>query len=97
MRFNASAAHEPYAELAPIIMGQDFQAGTSQQVTDQLIQWIENLIAKVALPNRLRDCNVPEDFIGKLASDAMEQQRLLVNNPREVTEKDAFDIYTAAY
>lgn len=97
MRFNASAAHELYAELAPIIMGNDYQAGTSEQVTDQLIQWIENLIADLQLPNKLRDCKVPEDFIGKLASDAMEQQRLLINNPREVTEQDAFNIYKAAY
>jgi alcohol dehydrogenase len=32
-----------------------------------------------------------------LASDAMLQQRLLVNNPREVTEADALAIYRQAY
>jgi alcohol dehydrogenase len=32
-----------------------------------------------------------------LASDAMLQQRLLVNNPREVSEADALAIYRAAY
>ncbi len=32
-----------------------------------------------------------------LARDAMLQQRLLVNNPREVSEADALAIYQAAY
>jgi alcohol dehydrogenase class IV len=32
-----------------------------------------------------------------MASDAMKQTRLLVNNPREVTEKDALNIYEAAW
>ena len=32
-----------------------------------------------------------------LAEDAMLQQRLLVNNPREVALEDALEIYRAAY
>jgi alcohol dehydrogenase len=32
-----------------------------------------------------------------LASDAMLQQRLLVNNPVEVTERDALKIYNSIY
>jgi alcohol dehydrogenase len=32
-----------------------------------------------------------------MASDAMLQTRLLVNNPRPVTEADALAIYTAAF
>ncbi|MGB3620029.1 MAG: iron-containing alcohol dehydrogenase [Ketobacter sp.] len=97
MRFNASEASVHYAELAPIIMGDQFQAGPHDEVTDRLIQHIESLIKTVALPNRLRDCNVPQDFIGRLASDAMLQQRLLVNNPKQVTEQDALAIYQAAF
>mgnify|MGYP001219711580 FL=1 len=97
MRFNAPSAKSLYAELAPIIMAEQFVAGSDEDVTDRLITWIETLIQKVSLPNRLRDCKVPEDFIGTLASDAMQQQRLLVNNPREVTEPDALAIYQAAW
>lgn len=97
MRFNApNAAHE-YAELAPIIMGKDCKPGTAAKQAEQLIDWLEDLIIDVELPARLRDCKVPENFLGKLASDAMLQQRLLVNNPREVTEKDALEIYRAAF
>ena len=32
-----------------------------------------------------------------MAKDAMKQTRLLVNNPREVTEVDALNIYQAAW
>jgi alcohol dehydrogenase class IV len=32
-----------------------------------------------------------------MASEAMKQQRLLVNNPRPVTEADALSIYRAAW
>jgi alcohol dehydrogenase class IV len=41
--------------------------------------------------------DIPEDILPKLASDAMNQTRLLVNNPRKVTEADALAIYRAAY
>ncbi len=32
-----------------------------------------------------------------LARDAMKQERLLVNNPRQLNEQDALRIYEAAY
>ena len=97
LRFNAPEAQTLYADLAPIIMGKNFKSGTAAKVTASLIDFIEDLIMEVELPARLRDCKVPENFLGKLASDAMLQQRLLINNPRDVTEKDALDIYRAAY
>ena len=46
---------------------------------------------------RLRDAGVSEDSLETLAADAMLQQRLLVNNPREVSEADALAIYRAVY
>ena len=38
-----------------------------------------------------------ESDLELLASDAMLQQRLLVNNPRDVAYEDALAIYQAAY
>jgi alcohol dehydrogenase class IV len=41
---------------------------------------------------------VPEaDLPMLLARDGMKQERLLVNNPRTVTEADTLAIYQAAY
>lgn len=100
LRFNAAFAHHEYAELAPFIMGDDYnelKSADSADVTEAFICWIEKLIEGLALPARLRDCRVPQDFLPKLAEDAMQQTRLLVNNPRQVSEQDALKIYQAAY
>lgn len=97
LRFNAEAAAGQYAELAAIILGDELVAGTAQEATEQLIAGMVELIEKVGLPARLRDMDIPEDFLPTLASDAMLQQRLLINNPVDVTEADALAIYTAAY
>ena len=99
MRFNAAndTAAAQYAELAPYIMGLDAPEGSPAQITDALITWLEQRIKETGLPMTLRECDIPEDAIPMLASEAMLQQRLLINNPREVTEADALAIYTAAY
>ena len=62
-----------------------------------MVAALESLIREVGLPVRLRDAGVTQDSLETLASDAMLQQRLLVNNPREVTEADALNIYNAVY
>jgi len=66
-------------------------------VTGALITWLESLIADTGLPTRLSDCGIKEDDLPMLASEAMKQQRLLINNPREVSEEDALAIYQAAF
>lgn len=97
LRFNAEAAATQYAELAPIVLQDSFKAGTAQQATEQLIAGMVKLIEKLGLPARLRDMDIPEEFLPTLAKDAMRQQRLLINNPIDVTEADALAIYKAAY
>jgi len=56
-----------------------------------------DLSARCGLPQSLREVEVTEDSLPMLAKDAMNQTRLLVNNPRDVTEADALHIYKAAY
>lgn len=109
MRFNAEnvTAAAQYAELAPVIMGSDAlaSAGINGEdinrddlaVTNALIEWLEEKIKATGLPMRLRECKINEGDLGLLASEAMLQTRLLMNNPREVTEADALAIYTAAF
>jgi alcohol dehydrogenase class IV len=45
----------------------------------------------------LREAGIEEDNLSMLATDAMNVQRLLVNNPRDVAYDDALAIYQAAY
>ena len=58
---------------------------------------MESLSKKLGLPQKLREVNIPKEACKKMAKDAMKQTRLLVNNPREVTEKDALNIYESAW
>lgn len=95
MRFNQPAADALYAELAPVILPEGQRPGSSP--TSTLIDYLGGLSADLGLPDRLRDLDIPEDAIPRLASDAMKQERLLVNNPREVSEADAVAIYKAAW
>ncbi|AYC34717.1 iron-containing alcohol dehydrogenase [Pseudomonas cavernae] len=97
LRFNAPVAAPLYAELAPLLLGERLQPGNAEQLTAQFIAELAALNARCGLPSRLRDAGVPEAMLAQLASDAMLQQRLLVNNPRAVTEADALAIYRAAY
>ncbi len=97
IEYNASHAAPLYAELAPFIVGRDLQPGDDASLTAQLVKALSDLSPRSGLPSRLRDAGVPEDSLPMLAKDAMLQQRLLVNNPRELTEADALAIYRKAY
>ena len=97
IEFNAPAAAPLYAELAPLIVGRALVPGDAESLTEQLVRALGDLSPRCGLPSRLRDAGVPKDALEMLAKDAMLQQRLLVNNPREVTEADALAIYNLAY
>lgn|SRR5690554_633844 len=95
MRFNLPEAKKLYSELAHCTLPAGTLIGSDSATT--LINWLGHLSGELGLPTRLRDMDIPEDAISKLAADAMLQQRLLINNPREVTEADAIAIYQAAW
>ncbi|KJJ98320.1 alcohol dehydrogenase [Pseudomonas sp. 21] len=95
IRFNAPNAGPLYAELAPLLLGERLRSDADR--TEQFIAELADLSPRSGLPSRLRDAGVPEGSLPRLAADAMLQQRLLVNNPREVSESDALAIYRAAF
>jgi len=96
LEFNAPKACEQYAELAEIVIGEAV-AGSAMEKTDALIAYMRQLIADVQLPATLQQAKVVESDLEMLARDAMLQQRLLINNPRDVAYEDALSIYRAAY
>ncbi|MFM0714768.1 iron-containing alcohol dehydrogenase [Paraburkholderia strydomiana] len=95
LRFNAEAAAHLYAELADVIVPE--ATGGDASKTQALIERLEQMIAATAIPARLRDVGIARDGLERMASDAMLQTRLLVNNPRPVSESDALGIYVAAF
>ncbi|MFG6415070.1 iron-containing alcohol dehydrogenase [Roseateles sp. DC23W] len=95
LRFNAEAAPQAYVGLAEALL-----PGCTGSDADKAGAFISHLIALIAatgLPLRLRDHGIPADALPQLAADAMLQTRLLVNNPRELTETDALAIYRSAF
>ena len=99
LRFNSinTEACENYALLAPFIF-KDIKLNTNTQIIcNEFIDRLENLSSLLNIPSKLRDLDIPKEACVKMAKEAMKQTRLLVNNPREVTEEDAFNIYNATW
>jgi len=99
LRFNSvdAKAANSYAELAPYVFPKlDINKG-AQAVCAEFIDKLEDLSKKLGLPQKLREVDIPKDACEKMAKDAMKQTRLLVNNPRKLTETDALNIYQSAW
>lgn len=94
LRFNASAAADHYAELASIVIPN--LEGTIVQRVDAFIKWSESLAPKCGIPSRLRDVGVKKTDLEILSEHAMQQTRLLINNPKPLGKSDAYAIYSAA-
>lgn len=95
LRFNAPAAAALYAELADTL-GCAAAGDSIEAKTEAFVQAMQTLVNETGIPRTLREVGVEESHLPMLASDAMKQQRLLINNPREMTEAAALDIYKAA-
>ncbi len=95
LRFNAVDvwAAKKYAELYPFLFPSEEMGNSNQTNASLFIEKLSDLSKELGLPQKLRDVAIPEDACASMAKDAMKQTRLLVNNPREVTEQDAYDIY----
>ncbi|MBT8148793.1 MAG: iron-containing alcohol dehydrogenase, partial [Gammaproteobacteria bacterium] len=96
MNFNLPACAALYGELAVHLnlIGGDAAVGNKACA---LIDHVADLMQQLAIPLRLREHGVVESDLETLASDAMLQTRLLVNNPREVHYDDALALYNAAF
>lgn len=95
MEFNLEAAPERHAEIARALGADPGNTDTDTARTG--IQIIRKLIRDCGLPASMEELQIPYDGIEKMAADALKVQRLLKNNVRPVTQKDAEDIYRAAY
>jgi alcohol dehydrogenase class IV len=96
LKFNNAATSVTYAELAPAIFPALSEVSDIEERADLLADRLASLSEKLGLQTRLRDVGIKETDLAKLASDAMKQTRLLVNNPRDLTEIDVYEIYRSA-
>ncbi len=99
LEFNSanSQAAKDYSLLAPIIFPELDQTAKPEKVVLLFSDLLRQLALEIGLPTRLRDLEIPEEACRTMASAAIKQTRLLVNNPRKVTEEDAFEIYSSTW
>lgn len=95
LKFNAPYAKHLYAELMQWLDPRS--NGSSDGLCDLFIDHMQNHLDQSDLVLKLQDLNVPRQSLETLAKDAMLQTRLLQNNPREMTEQAALEIYEAIY
>jgi alcohol dehydrogenase class IV len=96
LQFNNDVCGEAYAELAtiafPCLAEMPLEARASAFIAE-----IQKLSRAMEVPQRLRDVGVDPSDLTSLASDAMKQTRLLINNPKPLTFDDAIQIYQNAW
>ncbi|MEO9900694.1 iron-containing alcohol dehydrogenase [Nisaea sp.] len=95
LEYNLPEAASAYAELAPLIFP-DLAGKPEMARAEGMIDSFLALGPKLGMPSRLSEVGVNHNHIPMLAEDAMKQERLLINNPREMTFEAARDIYTKA-
>ncbi|MEM1078094.1 MAG: iron-containing alcohol dehydrogenase [Pseudomonadota bacterium] len=95
LEFNMSEAAPLYAELAPIIFPE--LAGQSEAArAEGMVAGFKTLGPELGMQSSLSEVGVSHNHLPMLAEDAMKQERLLINNPREMTLEAAQSIYAQA-
>ena len=97
LRFNAPKAGQSYAELAAIILPNKTIPTDPHEASELLATYFLTLAEDLGLQTTLRQMNIGQADIKMLAEQAMLQQRLLINNPRDITLDDAIAIYQQAF
>jgi alcohol dehydrogenase len=89
--FNAPAAPMKHARIAAA-MGVDTSLSEKEMI-DLAVEKLKELLISCRIPTKLSALGIDKSSIDMLATKAMGVQRLLKNNPRELTFDDAKNIY----
>ena len=93
LKFNSKKVSNLYCEIASDCLPD--LTGNKNNI-DNFIAGIEQLIIDLKIPRKLKEVGINQKDINMLAEDALKQQRLLINNPRNVNIEDAIAIYQSA-
>ena len=95
IEFNLPAAPQRYADIA-VALGAD-PGANDQETARRGLATLRALCRECGIPGSLKELNVPESAIARMAKAAMTVTRLLNLNVREVTLADATEIYRNAF
>lgn len=91
LRFNCEAAAALYAKLGDVIGAND--TGDYRMRAEAFVAKITEICAATGVKQRLSEVGVSHNHLPKMAEDVMKIDRLLRNNPREMTYEDALRLY----
>lgn len=95
MNFNLPASPERYAAIAQALGA---ETGADDMETAQRgLEIVSELSVDCGVPSKLSELGIPQDDLEWMAESAMTVTRLLKNNLREITYKDALTIYRNAW
>lgn len=94
LNFNLPVSEPLYAELADVIFPGG--GGDTREKAAKFVEKLSALSHSLGLPTRLTQVGVQASDVPALAHQALQQQRLLVNNPRAVSLADAERLYREA-
>lgn len=92
MEFNQFGNTRKFAEMANIF-GEDCTDRDTVESAQVAVEAMRKLTVDLHIPDRLNGFGIQEKDIPQLAEGVMKVTRLLANNPRELTQSDAEDIY----
>ncbi|MBI5693438.1 MAG: iron-containing alcohol dehydrogenase [Verrucomicrobia bacterium] len=95
LRFNLPAAPGRYAAIARALGAPEGR--DDAEAAARGLALLDQLCTDCGIPRRLSTLGIPAEAIPRLARGALTVQRLLRNNPREVTLGDAEQIYRDAF
>lgn len=91
LRFSAPAAAPLYAELGDVIGAN--ANGNYAERADAFIGRLMEIVAATGVERRLSNLGISHNDLPRMAEDAMKAERVMRNNPREVTYDDALRMY----
>lgn len=96
MNFNLKANLEKYSKIATAL-GENITGLSLIEAAKKSIEAVVKLSKDIGIVSKIRDLKIPKNAIDDMAAAAIKVTRLLANNPREITEEDAKEIYKNAY
>lgn len=98
MAFNLPAAVEKYARLAEALGATQAPGQPREAVARESIVLVRQLLEDLELPYRLRAFGVSREEASALGREGFRKgQRLLIHNPRAMTEDDAAALFESAW
>jgi lactaldehyde reductase len=95
MKYNATSCIDKYGEIAKA-MGLNTVGLSKIEVAHVAVDAVKALAIKVGIPERLRNLNVKEEDLERLANSAF-NDICTPGNPRSVSQKDVLELYRKAF